>query len=307
MIAKPMDVLSQFPVRRSKAQRQAFRESVRTYAESLGYSVTVEEGKQDVKNVIMGDPNTADYLVTAHYDTPAVSPLPNVMTPNNPVVFILYQVAVILSYFAIACLICLPVYFLTQNTTATFLVWYFVYMVMAFLPRFGPANRNNVNDNTSGVIALLEIARSMPETCRNRVAFILFDQEEKGLVGSAAYRKAHKSETENKVVLNLDCVGDGDIIQLLPVKKARKDTALLDKLSGICCKVGAKELRLWAKGFSAANSDHKNFPKGVGMMAFHYKKGIGLYCGRIHTPRDTILDQTNVNIIRAAIVTLICQ
>ena len=121
-------------------------------------------------------------------------------------------------------------------------------------------------------------------------------------MGSAQFRKQHKASTENTVVLNLDCVGDGNIIQLTPVKKARKDPALLDKLSVICKPIGQKELRLRSQGFYGGSSDHKNFPYGVAIMAFKQKKGIGLYCNRIHTWRDTILDTENVAVIRDALI-----
>ena len=36
MIATPLDVLRQFPVRQSKTQKQAFREAAQSYCETLG-------------------------------------------------------------------------------------------------------------------------------------------------------------------------------------------------------------------------------------------------------------------------------
>ena len=71
MIENPMDVLKQFPVRKNKKQKQSFRDSVQSYAENLGYAVTVEKGSMGAHNVVIGNPETAKYLVTAHYDTPA--------------------------------------------------------------------------------------------------------------------------------------------------------------------------------------------------------------------------------------------
>ena len=37
------------------------------------------------------------------------------------------------------------------------------------------------------------------------------------------------------------------------------------------------------------------------------KRGKILYLGRIHTNKDTILERTNVNLLRAALITLICR
>ena len=42
MITHPMDILKQYPIRKTKKQKQPFREDVKTYAESLGYQVTLE-------------------------------------------------------------------------------------------------------------------------------------------------------------------------------------------------------------------------------------------------------------------------
>ena len=51
-------------------------------------------------------------------------------------------------------------------------------------------------------------------------------------------------------------------------------------------------------------SDQKHYPYGVGIAAFNRKKGIGLYVDRIHTARDTILDEENVNYLRDTLLTL---
>ena len=51
--------------------------------------------------------------------------------------------------------------------------------------------------------------------------------------------------------------------------------------------------------------DQGNFPFGVGICALRRNKVVGLYMNRIHTSRDTILEETNVNILRAALTTLI--
>ena len=307
MIAKPMDVLQKHPVRKSKKQKRAFRRDVRLYAQNHGYTVRIEKGRFGVQNILIGRPESARYLITAHYDTPASIGLPNLITPNNPVIYILIQLLLVSALLAVSVGLACLVGFLTDSQMLGLLTWYVVYFGLLALMILGPANRRNANDNTSGVVTVLEILSTLPENLRDRVAFVLFDLEEAGLLGSACYRKGHKSQTDKQVVLNLDCVGDGDVIQFTPVKNAKKDQALLEKLQGVCGKVGKgkKELRLRAKGFTAGSSDHKNFPYGVGIMAFRYKKGIGLYCSRIHTWRDTVLEYTNVNILRAAIISLI--
>ena len=99
MLTTPMDVLHQFPVRKSRAQKQAFRDAVQAYAESLGYSVAIEKGSMGVRNLVIGDPKTAKYLVTAHYDTCARMFFPNVVTPCNALVYWSYQILLVLVLF----------------------------------------------------------------------------------------------------------------------------------------------------------------------------------------------------------------
>lgn len=307
MLSTPMDVLEQFPVRKSKKQKQAFRDSVQAYAEGLGYSVTMEKGSMGAQNVLIGDPEKAAYLVTAHYDTCAHLPFPNFIAPCNLWAYLAYQLLIVGLFFLVSFVVALVIMLLTDDATLGFWGAYFAYFGMLFLMMFGPANKHNANDNTSGVVTVLEIARSLPENHRNKVCFVLFDLEEAGLMGSSAYRKAHKKATENQVILNLDCVGDGDHLVMFPTKKLKNNQNYMDAFGKICGTFGVKSLQLHQNGFSMYPSDQKNFPLGVGIAAFHKKKCIGLCCSRIHTNKDTILEQTNVNILRAALITLICQ
>ena len=305
MLKEPMDVLLNFPIRKSKKQKQAFRDVVQAYVTGLGYQCSIEKGSLGSQNLVIGNPRSAKYLITAHYDTCAHLPFPNLITPCNPILFLLYQLLVTAILFVPPTVIGIVVRWLTEDFDAGYLAWYFSLVAMLLLMLVGPANRHNANDNTSGVVTLLEIARTMPENLRDKVCFVLFDLEEAGLIGSASYRKAHKTDTETQWVLNLDCVGDGDEIMLFPTKKLRFEEARLDDLEKICGTWGKKSMKLRRKGFAVYPSDQRHFPLGVGIAAFHRKKGVGLYCSRIHTNRDTVLDQTNVNLLRAALITLV--
>ena len=68
--------------------------------------------------------------------------------------------------------------------------------------------------------------------------------------------------------------------------------------------MGEKSVFVHEKGFSTYPSDQKNFPYGVGIAAFRRLKGIGLYVDRIHTWRDTVLDEKNVNYLRDTLLKL---
>lgn len=300
----PMDVVKNYPVRKSKKQKQAFRADVTQWLQNLGYPVCEEEGSFHSCNLVIGDPQRARYLVTAHYDTCARLPFPNLITPCNFWTFLLYQVFICLMLMLPA----LAVGGLVGYLLHSFDIGYFLFVVLLWaaivLMLIGPANSSNVNDNTSGVVTLLEIARSIPELHRKNVCFVLFDLEEAGLIGSASYKKKHKREIPNQLVLNLDCVGEGDDIYFFPTAKLKKSKERLAPLQKLAGGYGKKSIAVRTKGFSIYPSDQSNFPYGVGICAL--KRGrAGLYLSRIHTPRDTVLDETNVNILRAALTTLI--
>lgn len=302
-----MDVLENYQIRKTKKQKTAFITAVTAYAASLRYSAKVEKGSFGCRNLVIGDPENADYLITAHYDTCAWMPMPNFVTPFNLVLYLCYQLLLVGGFCLAAGAVGFAVEGLTANGDLAIFVAMAVYWALLIGMMVGPANRRTANDNTSGVVTLLEIMASLPENCRGKVCFVLFDLEEAGLVGSAAYRKAHKTATNRQIMLNMDCVGDGDEIVLIPGKQVRKNETVMTKLQSISGTWGRKSLSVHRKGFAIYPSDQVNFPNGVAVAAFRRSKLFGLYYGRIHTHRDTVLEHTNVNILRAALISLIAN
>ena len=303
MLNEPMDILTAHPVRKTEAQKAAFRSDVQAYLRGQGYNTTLETEKNKAVNLIVGDPERAKFLVSAHYDTPATVGIPTLCLPCNGLLSglkFLLAMAFGAGCSGGAALLIQSGYILPGICLILLLA------CDLLLLRFAPANVNNANDTTSGVVTLLEIARSLPVAYRDSVCFILFDLEERGLKGSAAYRKTHKAATEKQILLNLDCVGDGDHILLMPTKKLRKDAVFIGKLKYIGGWFGKKQIRTIDKGFCSYNSDHKNFPLAVGIGAYHKRKGFGFVLDKIHTKRDTNLEITNVNLLRAALITLMC-
>lgn len=306
MLNEPMDVLKLHPIRKNKAQKEAFRADVLTLVKEMGYDCHLEKGSFGAQNIVIANPKTAKYLVTAHYDTPASIGLPNFLTPCNLLVYLLWQILLLGGFFAASVAPGVAVGIALNMPELGGVIAMTIYWALLLLMMFGPANKNNANDNTSGVVTVLEIARSMPQMHRDKVCFVLFDLEEAGLIGSGAYRKAHKEETNNQIILNLDCVGDGDHIIFFPTKKAKKNEKLMQEIQRIGGWFDKKHISLKKDGFYTYPSDQKHFPQGIGIAAFHKKKGIGYYVAKIHTKKDVCLEQTNVNLLRAALTTLIC-
>ena len=67
MINIPMDIDRLHPGRKSKKQKQAFRDDVQRYVTGLGYDCRIEQGSMGAQNIVIGDPEKAKYLVTAHF------------------------------------------------------------------------------------------------------------------------------------------------------------------------------------------------------------------------------------------------
>ncbi len=62
-------MLKEFPVRKTKEQKKAFRDAVQRLGESFGYEARTETGRFGSCNLIFGDPEEAKFLITAYYGT----------------------------------------------------------------------------------------------------------------------------------------------------------------------------------------------------------------------------------------------
>lgn len=310
MTHQSQQLLAQFPVRKSGAQKAAFRDWLCRTLREAGYETKIEESKSLVcsANVVAGDIDRAELVVGAHYDTCAVLPVPNFITPRNPVIFLVYQL--LLAAVMVGLAVGAEILVLRLFDPPMWVALAVVYVVLIFILWWmmaGKANKHNVNDNTSGIITLLETALSLPEEQRNKIAFVFFDNEEKGLFGSAAFYKKHKAAMKDKLLLNFDCVSDGDHILFFPSKALKKEGAVLSRLETAFPSAGEKQVEIPTKGFAVYPSDQKHFPKGVGVAALNRAKIIGYYLGRIHTGRDTVMDERNIELLRKGILTLLTE
>ena len=58
-------------------------------------------------------------------------------------------------------------------------------------------------------------------------------------------------------------------------------------------------------GFGFYPSDQAAFRRGVGVCALKKSKLFGWYMDRIHTKRDTVLDEINIDLLRAGTLRLV--
>lgn len=283
-----------FPVRKSAAQKKAFRQWVMAEISGMGYAVRVEEndrGRQ--QNVIVGDPEHAEVTFTAHYDTPSTILLPDLQIPRNYAVYLLWQIVLLGGMLLLALLVGTALGLLTQNGDVMTLAFFGTFVGLMVLQLNGFANRHNVNDNTAGVAALLETMARIPEENRAKAAFILFDNMEKGRRGSKAYAREHLEMQHTHFVVNADSIGVGDVFVAAapPLATRLPQYALLEKLLS---DAPEREARFCSSVTTRFNSDFRSFKCGVGIMACRRVSGIGLYLGKLHTSRDDEADQGNI-------------
>lgn len=300
-------VVSEFMIRKGR-RKKAFIEHTKDALQKQGYNVSIEQkGVLGSKNIVVGIPETADVILTAHYDTCANMVLPNICIPKNITVYLIYQFFITFLLLGIAALIGYVGFMLTNDSFLARGIELVSLLLLLLMIYVGPANKCNYNDNTSGVLTLLETAFAMPEELRNKVAFVFFDHEELGLVGSSNFAKSHPKVAANTLLLNFDCVGEGNHWMCVHSNDVIKDNYLYDVLRSTMTGNDAYEVIHASRKKAFYPSDQIHFKKGVGVLATKKAKVIGLYFGRIHTSRDVICSEENIEYLKDHMIELVAK
>ena len=284
-------ILTDWQVRKTKKQKTDFIEFMQTQLPGL----QVEQGGfGGNRNLVLGDVKSAKVLLTAHYDTCARLPFPNFITPKNILVYIGYSLLICIPFFLLIGVLNILLGVITLNFWVSYWGTFLPAMALMFYVFMGgKPNPHTANDNTSGVITLCELISGMTEEEKAQVAFVFFDNEENGLLGSAFFRKLHKKDgLENKLLINYDCVSDGDHMLFVLSKSAMK--AYGEAFDAAFPSTAGKTVYMEKSSNTMYPSDQANFPMGVGVAALKKKKFIGLYMDRIHTPKDTVFQRENI-------------
>lgn len=286
------EINDKFPIRRNKKQKEEFFNYVKNECENA----YIDEINKN-KNIVIGDIKKAKVVIAAHYDTPATSILPNMMLPKNFIICLLYQFVLVGIILGVTFLLryllnFIPIFSKDYKIVQPWLLL-FIYFLIFYLFIFAFTNKHNKNDNTSGVATVLTLAKKIN---RSDICYVLFDNEENGLLGSKALNKKYKAYLEDILVLNFDCVGNGKYM-LAAVNKNTNNNELFQKLKCITSNNENFTLEYFSATFSLAASDHKSFKNGVGFMACHKSKVFGYYAGRIHTNKDTVADTKNIDFL----------
>ncbi|MDE7263015.1 MAG: Zn-dependent exopeptidase M28 [Oscillospiraceae bacterium] len=282
------------PVRKTAGQKAEARQWIMRELKRSGWKAHEEAyGKFNGSvNIIAGDPEKAEVFICTHYDTGSRMVFPNFVSPTNVAAHVLYHALAAVLLFVTALVLSFAVCFPVNKPQ--WMLPIFIVLALAGLGfmAFGPANRVNANGGDSGVLALLTLAREAAHD--KRVCLVLFDNNERNLLGASAFKKKHINAAAARIFIDLDCVGDGENLLLLPSKHSRWDGALLDALEEAF--PSGEEVRpiLHTKGLHYYPSDNRRFKFHVAVCACRYMAGLGYYIPHLRTKRDTVLRTENI-------------
>lgn len=292
MTALSQIIFDNYQIRKTAKQKQSFIALLQEHFPDLHVQ---EGGFPKSRNLIIGDVETASVILTAHYDTCARLPFPNFITPKNPLFVILYSLLMIIPLFVAVFLINIVLNMVTDNYWVHYIASLVSYFGLLILMMAGPANKHTANDNTSGVILLCELLQEMSPQEREKTAFVFFDNEENGLLGSAYFRKCYKKQMNDKLLINFDCISDGDHIMLAISKAARNshENAIRSSFSG-----SDKKTFLFEKLEKLYYpSDQAGFKNSIAVAALNHTRFLGYYMDKIHTSKDMVWDAENIQLL----------
>ncbi len=293
------EILENWQIRKTKAQKTAFIAFLQEKIPGLQV-----EAKGRNRNLVLGDVKTAKLIVTAHYDTCSRVPFPNFITPKNFLLYLLYNLLIVLPFLGLMGLVWWLVSLIPGGAPFASLAGYAAMMASMFgVLMGGKPNEHTANDNTSGIITLCQLIATMTPEQKEKVCFVFFDNEEAGLLGSAAFAKLHKKDgLKEKLLLNFDCVSDGDIFLLVHNKPAGKRYG--QALVAAFQPSADKEVEICPSSKAFYPSDQSNFPVNAAVSAMNRHKLAGLYMNKIHTKHDTVFQEDNIHYLTDATVKL---
>ena len=286
-------LLTVHPVRKTGAQKREFRQWLLRELKRAGWKAGEETyGKWNGSvNVVAGDPDRADIFLCAHYDTGSRMLIPDFVLPANVLAHICYHLAAALALAAAAFLLALAVSFPLDQPGLMLPLFLVLAVAALWLAAYGPANQSNANGNSSGVLALMAAAREVRPG--KRVCLVFLDNNERSLLGASAFKKRHIDKASQCLFIDLDCVGDGEELLLIPSKYSRWDGALLEALESSFPEGEEMRPHVLSKGLQYYPSDNRKFKFHVTVCACRYLAGLGYYIPHLRTKKDTVLREEN--------------
>ncbi|MBS5926173.1 MAG: M28 family peptidase [Clostridium paraputrificum] len=294
--------------RYTKDEKSEFRDLIITELKKSGYKAKVDNGYsglicKDINNVITDNIDEADYIITAHYDTPTSNKgsIINILSTIHRYFGNSKPISIIFGLIILFVLILILEYL--DNLHPLLLGFICIILLIETVMSFSSLLFNNINryknkfnlvDNTSGVIGVLALANRL--NGNKNIAFILFDKEENGCKGSSQYMKKIYNSSVNfrkKIIINLDCIcsSSKDDFWVLESNKLPDTNPLLRSI--------AEKLDNTIINKKSLNSDHKSFKENptLGIGKVKKAKIKGYYLENIHTNKDTELYPDDIQLL----------
>lgn len=290
------EIFEKHPTRFKKKEKAALRATLRTKLNEMGYSDSeINEVNKSGTNLVVGNPN-AEYIFTAHYDTPGKTGW--LLGTSKWLGQTGANIFMILAMLILVPLISGKLFELSENIDPSLHFWVIecglLLLLLIMFASMVIKNKNNRNDNTSGVLSLLALAEKVAadDELRSKCCFVFFDNEEWGLLGSSGFaswcRKNGINLKQSKII-NFDCVGYGDVLTFA----STKNTPVGKAVTAAFKEAGQKPV--YKKSKMIFMSDHANFKNSV-MVSYTKRSLIGLlYIPLIHTSKDTECDIDKIN------------
>ena len=310
------EIFTQHPTRFKKNEKSALRSTLREKFKAMGYEDSeISEIEASGTNLVVGSPR-AEYLFTAHYDTPGKTGwllgTSKWLGMTGANIFMIVAVLVLGSLCTALPQIISSALFPEANENFIYemnfwMAYIFLLIVLAIMIiSMVVKNKNNRNDNTSGVLSLLALAEkvSADSELRDKCCFVFFDNEEWGLLGSADFAKHCRKngiDLNQSKVINFDCVGYGDVLTFVSTRK----TPVANSVTAAFAEAGKSHVSKRSKMIFL--SDHANFKNSV-MVSYTDRAPVGLlYIPRIHTSKDTECDIDKINRLTDDFYTFVSQ
>jgi len=283
-------LLKHYQVRKTIEQKTTFINWLNEHAKTYDYEITTQTFKDGKgRNLIVGDIKEAEVIITAHYDTPPNAFLPVITVVGSIPMYILSQ---LFAFIPIGIAMWIFARIFANVPILGFLVPFFathIPLISLFIlggwsiqMMMGFANKNNANDNTSGVSVLLSTLEEIPTDLRKKACFVFFDEEEKGLEGAKEFKKSNIGVIKDKPLINFDCVAHGKHI-LFIAKKEFRNSRFNETLT-----TAIGEAAFVKKAINYVYpSDQLIFKNSVGVTVVNKIPLIGFYLGRLHSALDT--------------------
>ena len=229
-------------VRYKRKQKNKYVSMLGDEFQKMNYQVRGVIGKYNFHkalNLTVGDLLKADKIYICPYDTPARSygkksdyyPLDgkNNFNTNFLTSFLPLLLFGLIGLFYI--LYVLPkIDFILKPVWSVFLVIIFIgLMLIAYFMTMGIANQVNFNRNSAGVITLINMASMLSDAEKEKVAFVFTDYSYTSHAGDKMLRNALPKTIDNRKIVYLDCVGNGQEFVIGYRDKSTQDSKTFSK------------------------------------------------------------------------------